>query len=340
MADREVQAFNESGLDDAGETECAQLSPDVAERATQGTRESGDETARTKDFDDLSQMEVRAHLPGTVDPGAKMGSEQGVVLAQTVGEKDGDVSKGETVTETVNEGHGIRGFAGSQQVAENEFSFGVNSEPEPAHARGGAQLGTDFVELQDVGLEVAEEGIVEMVSLCPKTVKPTGDGVIVQVEYPRDVGARQPDGQEDEGGLHQQQRLVQAKERGMAAAGKDVLAGLAAEAANAALLSVPSVGDEGMDGGIGTAKVETGRIEAGMTVRGTAFCPSAIRFTGSVGWRSRSRKRWGGECSTQWAGVGCFRLGQLTFKPTPPNLSEVVVQCFARCLRCEKRAEC
>ncbi|MBK9745829.1 MAG: hypothetical protein IPO91_03530 [Chloroflexi bacterium] len=85
----------------------------------------------------------------------------------------------------------------------------------------------------------------------------------------------------------------------VAAAGKDMLAGLAAETTDVALLTVPSISDEGVKGGIGAAKVDkTVRVEAGMTVRIAVFGAPALGLLGRVGWRNWARRHCTGVSST------------------------------------------
>jgi|GEM_PF-1622319 len=203
-----------------------------------------------------------------------------MILAQPVGEKEGNMTGREAVAEAVDEGHGVRGFAGGEQIIEDELGRGVDGEPEPANARGGTEIGADFVELQDFRGEVAEQGIVKMVSVCAETVEPAGNSILVNAQHASDVGAGHAEREAQKGGLDEEEGFVQAKAGSVAAAGKDVLAGLAAEATDIAVLTVPTVGDEGVNGGIGAAKIRAVGMEAGVTVGSNAFGAPAFGFPG------------------------------------------------------------
>ena len=140
-------------------------------------------------------------MPDTVDPCTEVSGEHGVIMAQPIGQKQGNVRTGEAVAETVQKRHGIGGLARSNRVGGDELGQGVDGKPEPRDEFGTADLGTEFIELQDFRREVVQEGVMEMVGMCAEAVESTGDGVIVNAKKAGNVGARHPEGKQHKGGL-------------------------------------------------------------------------------------------------------------------------------------------
>jgi hypothetical protein len=127
----------------------AAMQSNVTEENRRAPGGSGSEATGAEDLDGLGEMQVGTDDPSAVHPSAKVGSEQGVRLAQSVGQKDRDVPNRKAVTETMDEGRGVGGFARREQVAKDEFRFRFNGEPETGSGRGGADAGVDLVHLQE-----------------------------------------------------------------------------------------------------------------------------------------------------------------------------------------------
>jgi hypothetical protein len=339
VADGEIHPFNKCRSDDAGEPQLTQLLPDVAEGAAKRTGESRDEPTSAQDFDDLSEMQLRAHHPRAIHPRPEMRGEQRVILAQPVREKDGDMPRREPVTESVHVRHGIRRFARGEQVAHHQLGGRDDGEPQPAHAGRGAQFGADFVQLHNLRPESRQQRLVEMVCMGTKVVEPAGNRLVVDTQDARNVRTCHSQRQQHKGGLHQQQRFLQTEARCIASAGEHVLTSLAAETSNIVLLPCPPVAHQRVYRGICAAKVLAVGIETGVSLRRAVFAPSSPRFSRDVGRRWWMQRRTVVLCRAQRTIVRRLRLGQLSFKPATTKLRDVLAQRFARGSRCQERLQ-
>jgi hypothetical protein len=204
---------------------------------------------------------------------------------------------------------------------------------------GGAELGTEFVELEDLWGEVVHEGIVSLVGMRSKTVRGS------EQRCPRRCKAhgRCRLGTCPERGV--ERRSVQGaavfvdEGGGITPAGKHVLTGLATETMDIPLLTVAPIGNERVKRGVNAAKIRAGGVEAGVTMSGTALGTSAVGFPGGVGRRCRARECCVVVSSTQRTVVRRLGFGNLALVPATTNMSDRVAQRFARGIRCEERAE-
>ena len=95
----------------------------------------------------------------------------------------------------------------------------------------------------------------------PEAVEPAGNSLIVNTDETGDVGAGHADAQQKEGGLHEQQRFLRRKELRVAADCEDMLASLAAQMTNIPMFALPTVGDKGMNRGIGAGEIDAVGME-------------------------------------------------------------------------------
>ncbi len=149
----------------------------------------------------------------------------------------------------MHEREGIVFGASTDMEGRNHFTDGVESQPEPGSGRRRADAGVEFVHLHERKHEVAKEEVVPILTMMTHPLKPTSDGCIRVTRKANEHGHVHAFRQKPEHEFDLLGVSFQVVERGVDATGEDFGAGLALEALNLVVRTIP---DEGMKVSSGT----------------------------------------------------------------------------------------
>ena len=153
-----------------------------------------------------------------------MGREGIEVQVQAIAGEQGEASRGQSLSERVDEpmGHGLG--AGAELEHGQNLGARIESQPQPEHLTGTAQPCANFIQLQMREVQVAEGVLMEALSVLACARKPPRDGGLTGAEDPLGSGRVQSFGQgrQDHGDLLRggfqtvEGRVAPASERGTA----------------------------------------------------------------------------------------------------------------------------
>ena len=131
-------------------------------------------------------------------PVSKMGCQSIEVEVQAIAGEKGETAKGQHLSQGVDEqvGHMLR--ARTQLEHGKKLGARVDGQPQPEHLFGTAQPGSEFVQLQVREVQMAEEALVQRLSVLASASQPGGDGRLPVAEDPLGGGRVQSFGQRRE----------------------------------------------------------------------------------------------------------------------------------------------
>ena len=127
-----------------------------------------------------------------------MGRERIEVQIQAITGEEREAARSQALSQGVDEQmrHVLR--AGTELKHGKNLGARIDGQPQPEHLCGAAQPGSQFVQLEVREVEIAEEALVQGLSVLACTSKPGGDGGLTVAEDPFGSRRVQPFGQRRE----------------------------------------------------------------------------------------------------------------------------------------------
>jgi hypothetical protein len=145
--------------------------------------------------------------------------------------------------------------AGTELKHRQDLGERIDGEPEPQHLLGAAEPGAQLVPLEIGEMEMAEELLVQGLSVLARTTQPGGNGGVSKAEDALGGGRVEPFGQRREHHGDLVRRGFQTVQRRVASGCKGGTAGLTPERLDALNPAVLAIADEGVEGSVGVAIV-------------------------------------------------------------------------------------
>jgi hypothetical protein len=310
MTQGQADAFDESRVECAGETERLEAVGEVREVAQTPAAFDPSESAATIGFLDLAVQQVECHLPTEFarrhirDLLTQMGGDGIEVEVEAVAGENRQTAQSQDERNGVKQsmGHGLGAW--TELKRGDEFGGWIKGDPPPQIMRLVTQGGEQLIQLQMTQVQVAEEMGVHLFSVLSRPRQPKTNRHLRMLEEQGGIGDRQTQVHSQEDPRDLRSRRAQMIQRRAAPAGKAFAASLTSEPLDATGTAL-AVTDQGMESGIGVAVIVALRVEAsvfgrtdGLTLAAGAFCvrstgghpacPTRAWDAGDRGWGNRS----------------------------------------------------